>query len=1355
MDSLSRRARVRLSCAAVLAAGLAVPAVPAISAAAPTPTPTSAPASSPAPTTTVAASTTTVAASTTTVAASTSRPAVSSPSPTPAGPRPPIVPPGQGSCQAVLFYGVRGAGASARSSDAVGPALSAYGRRLQAAYGSARVGIYAADYPAAAVADPSTAQAWRSADVVASIAAGAATAAANVTALARQCPSSTLVVAGEDEGALVVRDALAQATKTDGELLQRLGSVVLVGDPALHYADPGVLVGGGSPWASGVLAAAGPVTELPEQTPAVHVCHRGDVVCQSDGSLATHSGYAADADAVVVRVAEQLRGKGVNEAFAVRAVVQAPSRMEAGTPASFSVELSNTGTIPNPRAGAISVTLSGSAIDAGGKAAGDGWSCRGRVCTRSIAAQSLQPGTSLPPVIVTVTGNAYGTGPLFLSSRLSDVPAGGVETQALSWASSAVSSPAAPRPLARLALLTRGGPTRDARWSVTLTNTGRAPAQAPVRVDMLLSGSSQEEVTAASGPGWVCVSGTTCLWAPALDAGATSAPLVVSTRSDIASLGVRVRQAQGDGWVSEAESSLTVPVDPSAAPQPPVEPGLTVALTSSAEDGRVPAGSTVRFSAVVTNSSPTVMPTGTVVADVSSWSTGGDTTALSPSVSGRDWVCSDGNCAWTGSALAPGTSTTPLTFNATVDGSRTRLSAAVGVDDAHGAGLAPAIGSVTLDVAPSGRAHLQPALVASRKVPGLPGDKVSWTATVVNSGAASSEKGARLEFDLPGDPAEWSLSGPGWTCDATACASPATLTPGATSSPVSVVRRATTRLRGAVTLGATASETGVATVGSSSVTSTVTFGAGLANDLAVMTSGFAEPVAAGAPARTTVTVRNVGTQPVESVWLSSQQQDQGGRMLRRGTGWECPGEWANCRLTKALAPGEVSPPLTLELLLPEGDDSYPPSWWAEHQVSLSSETVDDDSSNSRITASYVVADPSVDLVPEITPPADAALRTPFDTRLVVRNRGLGASSGPIKITYTTGAADGAESTTTVTGQGWTCVAKVRTCTTDAPVAAGSSAPALTFRTVVLPGEAWFGPMVPASWGLAAQLSARADQAVANNSVQASVGLDAQVADLFGVLTPASAGVAAGEDVVATLALTSIGKDPFTDRITVDLTNRASLGRVSGAGSGWACTSLPRLDVLRCVTDADVAPGGDLPELTVRATLTGATTTSSFDSASLTARWSSAGDQLRGNDAASFTVSAAPMRSDLLPVLTGPPRAVSAGTPSSPTTTTVTAAILNAGPDSSSAPLELHWETTSSEGDEVIAAGGAGWSCSLAKQVCTRKTALASGAQTPPLTLTVRNDPQAAGRRSAVRIRVADPQDADADSNTLDLAYPVY
>ncbi|MFN8075225.1 MAG: hypothetical protein U0Q15_07365 [Kineosporiaceae bacterium] len=118
------------------------------------------------------------------------------PTPTAATPRPPIVPAGQSPCQAVALYGVRGAGMSSSTDAALGPVLAAYGARLKLAYGSSRVGFAAADYPAVAVPDPSTAAAWKATDVTAAVSAGAATVAANLTALAQACPTTAILFLG-------------------------------------------------------------------------------------------------------------------------------------------------------------------------------------------------------------------------------------------------------------------------------------------------------------------------------------------------------------------------------------------------------------------------------------------------------------------------------------------------------------------------------------------------------------------------------------------------------------------------------------------------------------------------------------------------------------------------------------------------------------------------------------------------------------------------------------------------------------------------------------------------------------------------------------------------------------------------------------------------------------------------------------------------------------------------------------------------------------------------------------------------------------------------------------------------------
>lgn len=1378
MSPLVRSARLRALFVVALSAAVALPALPALAV---TPSPSSTagvtlgatpgpgtstakptPSSAtPVPTTTRAASPTPSITpsrtATTSRTATASRTATPTPSPSATGPRPPLVPGDQGQCRSLLFYGVRGAGVPATAENGLGTALTAYRQRFAAAYGDPGVGSYAADYSAPPVTDPRTGAAWQASEVTAAIAEGSATVAANLVDLATTCADSALVLAGEDLGALVVRAALVRLAASDASVVARLSSVVLVGDPGLHPTDPGVIVGGGYAWASGVLAADGVVNELPPDLDAVHVCHNDDIVCQGTGDLTRHAGYDADANDVIVQAATALQEDGVAPAFAVRARVAAPVRGEIGAPSTLSVVVSNAGTVANALPGELRVRLSGTSVHQSQPAvSGDGWTCtNGDTCARTVAAGALRAGAELPPI--TVVSVPASTAPLSLSAQLSDVQIGGVASSNLAWAGTAVASPPSARASARVTLQSRVGPTGGPRWLVTLTNAGGRTTTAPVRVDLTVTGAAAP--LAASGAGWVCLTRTTCLYVPSLDPGGTTAALTVDTEATIPgpssiaqTLQASVRQHDNGGRGVDVRSGLTV-----ASTLRPRPGGLVVTLTPSVSDGVAPAGTRVVWTAVVRNTSADARPVGKVVVRTS---VGSDTAGTSPSaIAGAGWVCSDGECAWTGAELTPGTATGPLTFQGEpADGEQRVAAASVTADDDPGVGLAETSQLVRLPIVPSGRAHLQPVVVASAKAPLLADEpSPTWRVAVVNTGRAAPVGRMRVVLGLPGATSEWRVSGGGWRCVSDTCTSTASPAPGASSPSLTITRTATTPWRGAADVTATVVEEGAAPAGNATASARVTVGSSASSDLAASISGFTAPVRAGAPVQATVRVRNVGRLPVDGASLRLESPVSGWSVTAKGAGWECSAySAASCSSGTTLAPGEVSSPLGVQMTPTTGDSFFPPDWWREQRLDVTLPGTDDDTSNDLAVTRFVVADPAVDLVAQLAPARPAvSLGVPLTSTVTVRNRGWKPSAGAVKLVYSS---PGAGTTVTAAGEGWKCIAKDRACTSTAVVQPGAALPPVVLTSVTVAGNDIYSE-IPAAVRLEATVVAASDQEHGDDRATVELPVDAGAADLFGVFEPQAVG-APGGPARAVLSLTNVGTEPLTAPVTVTLGGFSdrpgvALDTLQASGAGWTCVRAPRSGPLRCTTDADVAGGGAAPALTVDALVSSTLDPQQGDGPSLSARWTSVGDRLPTNNLAAFEAPAAPRRADLLPVLTGPARPVAGGTPSAPTTGAVTASVINAGPDSSSGALRLGWYDGGPEGQPVVAAAGQGWSCSLSARVCTRSTPLAAGAQTPPVTLTVRNTPGSVGNRSAVEVWVGDAQDGAADANVLRLAYAVY
>ncbi len=189
-------------------------------------------------------------------------------------------------------------------------------------------------------------------------------------------------------------------------------------------------------------------------------------------------------------------------------------------------------------------------------------------------------------------------------------------------------------------------------YTITVTNVGGATTTDPVTVtDTLPAGLN---ATAISGPGWICVSLTSCSRADTIDPGLSfpDITLTVSVNLNAPASVTNTATVSGGG---EANSSNDTATDPTTT----VVPDLTITKTHTGNFTRGQLGAT--YTITVTNSGSAT--TNALVTVVDTLPAGLNSTAIS----GPGWICASLTSCSRADALAPGLSYPAITLTVSVN----------------------------------------------------------------------------------------------------------------------------------------------------------------------------------------------------------------------------------------------------------------------------------------------------------------------------------------------------------------------------------------------------------------------------------------------------------------------------------------------------------------------------------------------------------------------------------------------------------------------------------------------------------------------------------------------------------------
>jgi len=918
--------------------------------------------------------------------------------------------------------------------------------------------------------------------------------------------------------------------------------------------------------------------------------------------------------------------------------------------------------------------------------AGPGWTCTLAAlrCTRTDA---LAPGASYPAITVTV--NVPAPAPVSVTNR-ADVSGGGDTNTANNQALD-------PTTIQRIDLTITKTHVGNflagsrASYTITVTNAGTAASTGTVTVvDNVPAALSNPAI---SGAGWACV----------------LTPQVSCSRSDALSAGASYPAITFEGTVA---AGAPASFDNTAT----VSGGGD---SNGANNTAIDSTSTQVADLAITkthvgNFYPTQRATWTItVSNVGNGATTGEVRVTeSPqgqfrtvSLSGPGWTCTTSVCTRS-DVLRPGMSYPPITYTADID-AVVSFERITNVARVEGGGDANAANNEAIDEANIDRADLTIAKTHTGDfTQGQFG--ATWSIVVTNRGAAPTFDAVRVdEFPQGGSEvySVVSIAGDGWTCTLGAqpfCTRTDALAPGASYPPitftVNINHTAPAQVENLARVSGGRSDSNLtnneardsARVRGPDFVITKThvgnFRQGQPNaqyTLVVTNNGDA-----ASPADASFPVAVTELPPTPSPFTS---------FTMAGAGWTCSG--ASCQRNDALGAGASYPAITVTAVISGTATDF------TNQARV-------DARNDQNTANNTASDPTVvraadpDLaitkthVGNFYPAQRGAMWT-----ITVSNVGNGATTGEVRVNESP---QGYYRTVSLSGPGWTCTTSA--CTRSDVLRPGMSYPPITY-TADIDAVVVFDRIYNV-----ARLEGGGDTNAANNEAIDQVNIDRP--DL--TITKGHLGDFRQGQPIAFYALTVTNVGRVATNGLVEVTelppSPSPFVNFTMAGPGWTCAGAT------CGRSNSLAPGASYPPVIVTARISN--TATSFTNQALVTH---PGDTNTANNTASDPTTVNPGTPDLSidkshagsfiegqvnAVYTISVRNVGVGAVSSAVTVTdVLPAALTA-----------------------TAISGPGWACTLATLSCTRGDTLASGADYPPVTVTVnvaRNAPPVVINRATV------------------------
>jgi len=458
--------------------------------------------------------------------------------------------------------------------------------------------------------------------------------------------------------------------------------------------------------------------------------------------------------------------------------------------------------------------------------------------------------------------------------------------------------------------------------------------------------------------------------------------------------------------------------------------------------------------------------------------------------------------------------------------------------------------------------------------PVITANQATFTAAVRNDGTLATSAPTTTSFALP---AGWTVDsggGTGWSCDppsggSIACSYGASLAIGESAPALEIL--ATPSASGSYVASVTATTAGDPNASNGTATDTVNVvQAGIDLTLA-KTHDLDAGLFRGRNTSYALAVSNVGTQPTSGRTRIADTLPAGVTYVSAsgGAAWTCSfvSGTVRCFTDEVISPGESLTPVRIVVKV-DADAPDVVINTATVTTPAESDTSNDSGSDIGNVQSYAV-DYKLDKQAVGSGGAPQGGQTRFS--IAVSNIGPGIGNSEVKVTDLLPAgltyAD-------ATGDGWTCAssdpAQVE-CTHEGNVHANGVLPAITVTANV--AEDATGTLTNR-----AIVESDDDFVGDNNEDTADVEARPPSGDLSIAKSHTGASFTVGQNVTYTLAVGNDGAEPTLGTVTVTDELPAGLEALAIAGDGWACD----LPTLTCTRSESVAPGADLPPITLTA-----------------------------------------------------------------------------------------------------------------------------------------------------------------------------
>lgn len=955
-------------------------------------------------------------------------------------------------------------------------------------------------------------------------------------------------------------------------------------------------------------------------------------------------------------------GTNLDAILLIRPPASPPAR---GQSADFEAEIANVGrgTLTSRVEVVFSTALSGQ---------GSGWTCPASA-GRCVSDGDIVAGAKLPTLVLRQpTSETSGSTTTSVSARVETT-----DDPSTANNSGSASTPLIGTTGADLVVAMRPGTVAvQGSSSVSLVgvrNVGFAATAGPIEVAYSPSSAS------ASGPGWTCPVGAgRCVTSPVLQPGDAlpdlelRAPTSASSSSASASATV---SGGNDGLSLNNSASLTMPVSRLGDLVDVLAWG-----TARADD---PAARSVTWTVDVANRGalPSSGDTLVVLDQPTANSSLGGGRGLPFETSGDGWVCSNRHCLHP-APIAAGAQLPPLRQTVALPPDVAAGSVSFGASvQADGDVFTTNNSAVNTTLSTGGiRTDLGVTVSADRSV--RVGESAGASIRVRNLGAARAQ--GPVDVLVSSSVTGGVVSGQGWNCGSDRrCTHPGPVDAGASLPVLQVTAPTTTGQVGSQSFSATVQADDDDVTSNNSGSSAYGVGGPIADVVpSVRAIG---PWQAGEVGRSTVTVSNAGPDARAdgvTVRLSAPTAT-----VARGDGWSCAST-LECTHAGPIPAGATLP--AIDVLSPLSSTQSATTMGVNATlVSSGDEYPYNDILSTAVPVATTSAPGGLQLHFTRSQSGDVRPGQSENISLAVRNGSSADAPGPFAVRLTPSRSVTVES---VAGGGWSCDAEL-VCRRILGLAAGEAS---TLAIVARPSTS--------STNLESLLATARQAGTTAPVVAASLPLPLSSVSGIDLLQEIDAGDATPAGGVADfrLRVRNGGEIVARGRVEVRLgTSGRVSGSVTASGPGWSC---PR-NSDRCTTDADVPPGGALPDIAVLVPATEGTAGSSIALDSSLVGIDE--DAYPANNAArARTPIVAASGIDLVTRIVAA-QGVRAGQQASATLT-----VSNLGSEAATGLLTARYGVSGASGTPE--ATGSGWSCSNLR--CVRSGSVGPGETLPPITV---------------------------------------